>query len=92
MLIIGEGTLCLMDGADAAIRSGGNIQRSMYSFGYRLPVAETAGRLYQNQRSPGIVFDSNMQSQLIRISSSNKGDSGQLRYNKQKRMMCKWTQ
>ena len=25
MLIIGEGTLCLMDGADAAIRSGGNI-------------------------------------------------------------------
>jgi hypothetical protein len=24
MLIIGEGTLCLMDGADAAIRSGGN--------------------------------------------------------------------
>ena len=88
MLIIGEGTLCLMDGADAAIRSGGNI----YSFGYRLPVAETAGCLYQNQRSPGIVFDSNMQSQLIRISSSNKGDSGQLRYNKQKRMMCKWTQ
>ena len=24
MLIIGDGTLCLMDGADAAIRSGGN--------------------------------------------------------------------